>query len=70
VIIERGGRMNVNTGEFREFDTEDEIVKAVESGNWVRVKRHPKKGCKWCLGRGYEGTDIKTGRLVPCRCVM
>lgn len=30
----------------------------------------PKPNCKHCYGRGFEGRDTKTNRIVVCRCVI
>jgi hypothetical protein len=33
----------------------------------VKVPYAPKPKCKECLGRGYVGVDLKTGRVVICK---
>jgi hypothetical protein len=36
----------------------------------LMVDIKPKPNCKYCYGRGYEGRNIKTNRIVVCRCVI
>ena len=33
------------------------------------IMQMPKKNCKDCFGRGYDGKDITIGRVTPCGCV-
>lgn len=39
----------------------------------IETKRVPvytaRSSCRRCFGRGYIGTDTKTGEKVGCRCV-
>ena len=60
--------MNPNTGEIKEFDTEEE---AKEAGFTIPVERMPDSSCRLCQGRGsilvnYGG---KRKRFKPCKCV-
>ena len=34
-----------------------------------RIKKYAKPSCKKCYGRGWIGKNVKTGQLVPCKCV-
>jgi len=36
--------------------------------DWVKLEKLPKRSCKRCYGRGYEGTDRDTGERIICRC--
>lgn len=38
-----------------------------KNGNNVKLPYPPKVKCKQCWGRGYLGTNVKTGRFVICR---
>jgi len=40
----------------------------IAKGDWVKLDKLPKKNCKHCYGRGYEGIDRDTGERVICRC--
>lgn len=43
-----------------------EFIVTDKNGTKVRLPYAPKAKCKRCRGRGYTGTDIRTGRLVIC----
>ena len=34
-----------------------------------KLEVKPKSSCVHCYGRGYEGTDLSTGKKIICRCV-
>lgn len=34
-----------------------------------KLEVKPKSSCVHCYGRGYEGTDLVTGKKIICRCV-
>jgi len=36
----------------------------------LKVDIAPNPNCKYCYGRGHEGRNIKTNRIVVCRCVI
>jgi len=38
--------MNVETGEIKEFESEDALQKAMASGKWVELEKRPNPGCK------------------------
>lgn len=46
-----------------------DIIKsfAKQTGN---VIQDPRKSCKYCMERGYEGFDSKTKMPIPCRCLF
>ena len=58
--------MNIETGEIGPLA---EMLKKFGSKKIVPLKREPRKGCKYCCGRGYEYTNVK-GEKVPCRCTV
>lgn len=60
--------MDETTGEIKEFKDQEELDKAIRSGNWVELKRKPKKHCRHCHGRGHIGFNTSLGKYVPCRC--
>ena len=37
-----------------------------KNGTEVRLPHPPNPDCKRCHGRGYTGTDAKTGKLLIC----
>lgn len=37
-----------------------------KNGTEVKLPYPPKEKCKKCYGRGYIGTDARTGRFVIC----
>lgn len=43
-----------------------EFILTDKNGTKVRMPHAPKSNCKRCHGRGFVGTDAKTGRLVVC----
>ncbi|HUV65610.1 MAG TPA: hypothetical protein VMW24_17055 [Sedimentisphaerales bacterium] len=57
--------MDPRTGKIKEFDSDDEAIKA---GYTIPVGCKPKASCKKCYGRGYVGTN-DAGHKVPCACV-
>ena len=61
--------MDVTTGKIKVFESDDELQKAMHTGNWVQLARLPNPNCKRCYGRGHVGRDVSTGLYVPCRCV-
>jgi hypothetical protein len=36
----------------------------------AKFKSLAKPACRKCHGRGYTGTNVKTGQLMPCRCYV
>ena len=58
--------MNPSTGEIREFQSDDEAMKA---GYTIPVKCKPKQSCRKCYGRGHIGTNDRNEK-VPCACMM
>jgi hypothetical protein len=46
-----------------------DIIKTVAQQNGLSIPS-PKKNCKHCHGRGYEGKDSKTQMPIPCRCLF
>lgn len=61
--------MDKETGQIKEFKNEEELLKAIASGEWVKLEKMPDPGCDHCYGRGHIGIDLNTGQYVPCRCV-
>lgn len=35
---------------------------------WLRIGKLPRKGCRHCWERGWEGRNPKTGIVIVCRC--
>lgn len=33
------------------------------------TQKHPKSSCGFCYGRGFMGTNSKTNKKIPCRCL-
>jgi len=44
--------------------------KDVSGFDEVTVNIAPNPNCKYCYGRGSEGRNTKTNRIVVCRCVI
>jgi len=61
--------MNVETGEIKEFESEDALQKAMASGKWVELEKRPNPGCKHCHGRGHRGFNSIAKEYVICKCV-
>ena len=61
--------MNVETGEIKEFESEDKLQMAMASGKWVELDKRPNQGCNHCHGRGHIGFNTTTQEYVICRCV-
>lgn len=63
----------VETGEGKIIKREDmnpfEMIKAIAKENGTEIK-DPRKSCKYCYERGYEGIDSKTKMPIPCRCLF
>lgn len=63
----------VETGEGKIIKREDmtpfEIIKSIAKENGTELK-DPKKDCKYCYERGYEGFETITKMPVPCRCLF
>lgn len=38
-----------------------------KAGTQVKLPYPPKSNCKKCYGRGYVGTDVKSGRFIICK---
>jgi len=51
-----------------EHDEQALVDFEISKGDWVKLDKLPKKNCKHCYGRGYEGIDRDTGERVICRC--
>lgn len=58
--------MNPDTGEIREFASQEE---ATAAGFTVPLKCKPKPSCKKCYGRGWIGTN-DSGQHVACVCTQ
>ena len=50
--------------------TPEQLNQAFLTGDWSDLKVKPKSNCKRCYGRGYEGRNTQTGKLVVCGCVI
>ena len=42
---------------------------ACETQDWNEISPEPKKNCKHCYGRGYDGRNVNTNTYVPCTCL-
>jgi len=40
----------------------------ISNGEWIKVGKLPRRSCKHCYGRGWEGHDRSTGERIICRC--
>lgn len=58
--------MDLSTGKI--YNAEDAEKLRAAGRDMVPLKNKPKSNCKKCYGRGYVGTNIKTGKVVPCSC--
>jgi len=61
--------MNLETGEIREFATEEELQEAIKTGKWIKVRCRPNPKCETCKGKGYKGIDSESGLYIPCDCI-
>lgn len=63
----------VETGEGKVIKRENmnpfEMIKAIAKENGTEIK-DPRKSCKYCFERGYEGIETTTKMPVPCRCLF
>jgi len=63
----------VDMGDGRVVKKEDmqpfDIIKTIAKQNGTDIQ-NPKKSCKHCYGRGYEGIDSETRMPIPCRCLF
>jgi len=64
-FIDTGEGKIINKDEMTPF----QIIKSLAQQNNQEVK-DPKKNCKYCHERGYEGLDAKTKMPIPCRCLF
>lgn len=60
--------MNPKTGEIKEFNSPEELQKALAEQNWIELDAKPDKNCKICHGRGHNGYNITLKQYVPCIC--
>ena len=67
--------MDQDTGEIKTFATKaaldaEQASRIVEGKKpLIELDQHPDPKCKKCYGRGHVGKDLKTGKMIPCRCV-
>ena len=61
--------MDTQTGEIREFESEDQYQQAMHTGTWIELAKMPDPNCKKCYGKGHRGRNTITNLYVPCRYV-
>lgn len=66
----KDGYIDTGTGEVidRENLTPWEVIRAIAAQTNTKI-REPRKGCRHCYGRGYDGIDVKTRSPIPCNCI-
>ena len=69
--------MDTGTGKIITFESEEDLNKELERRNadvtvapLRKLKRLPKRNCKWCHGKGNIGLNLLTNEYVPCKCVL
>jgi hypothetical protein len=50
------------------MDDQELVDFEIAPHDWVKLEKLPKRSCKHCYGRGYEGVDRDTGERIICRC--
>ena len=67
--------METTTGEIKTFVNEAalnaEQANRIAAGKkpLIPLDQFPNPKCKKCYGRGHVGKDLKTGLMIPCKCV-
>ena len=67
--------MDTRTGEIKTFENEAQLnaeqANRIAAGEppLVELDQYPDPKCKKCYGRGHVGKDLKTGLMIPCKCV-
>jgi hypothetical protein len=67
-ILKGTDKMNTETGEIKEFESEEMMKKFFGDGQWIALEKLPEPNCKHCYGRGYSGYNTTERKYLPCRC--